>query len=335
MPDLNEIIKSALAKKYDDELFAHSFDPTDFISTGVPSIDYVLGRPGIACGRLTTVKGPMGSGKSALVHAMIAQCQRRGGTAVLLETENAVDLGRMSQLGVDVAALEPLIFQPSHVEEALNLIGDVILTVREQEPNGLVLVAWDSVAATPTKKEIEGESGDASMGMHARLLSQGLRKYTGLIAKHRIALVLVNQVREKIGGMPFADNSVMIADKPISYHSTTILDVRRTGTIKDKSAYDPTGISMEVRVQKQKLAPPYRKAEVRLDFGTGGFEVLAAWLDIAVQVEVVTKNGSWYVYGDQKFQAKTWEKVTQETDVLDRVRAAAFPAERPLATAVA
>lgn len=300
-----EVIRRTLEKKFGDTL-EQTFTPTAYISTGIPTIDYALARPGIACGRVTVIKGNYATGKSSILHTMIADCQRKGGVAVLLETEDAIDLKRMSVLGVDVDKLKPLIFQPGCMEEAINLMGELIELVRDTDEDCPVLIGWDSIASTPTRREVEGEAGLATMGEHSRLIGGMFRKYTGILSKQRVALVLVNQTRSKVATMPmpFADNSTMIAEKPLMYHASVVLDVRRVGTIKEKGK-DATGINLEVYVQKNKLGAPYRTGAVDLDFQQG-FLLNDAWMDLGVETGVLKKNGAWLSYGETKFQAKDW-----------------------------
>lgn len=319
----DSVLKKALLKEYGESIFHHSFKPTGYIPTGIPTLDYALGRPGYACGRVTVIRGDPSTGKSSLLHKAIAETQRLGGTAVLLETEDAIDLDRMAQLGVDIDKLSPLIFQPDTVETTLNLMSKVIEVVRQEAPDDLVLIGWDSVAATPTQREIDGEVGDASYGAHSRLISQAMRMLTRKISSHRICVIIVNQSKTKATTMPFQDPTTMIADRPLFFHATALLDVKRTGKEKAKGE-DPTGINMGITVNKNKLAAPYRVADVDLSF-TQGFDIPGSWLELGEKVGVLKKNGAWYTWNDQKFQARDWPNILMSTDVVDKIREVAFP----------
>jgi recombination protein RecA len=312
---VRDVVRQAVEKAVGDDVFDLTVEPTGYVSTGLPTVDYAIGRPGIPLGRLTVIRGEPATGKSSLLHAAIAAVQRVGGVAALLETEDALDFTRMRALGVDVDDL--VLLHPRCVEQALDAIGALIDTIRSAAVGVPVLIGWDSVAATPTRAELTAEAGAPTMGLHARLLSQALRKYTPRIAREQVALVIVNQTRHRMVSLPYADPTTMIAHLPLSFHATLIFDVRRVGVLRGgRGGGPPTGIEMEVRVAKNKLAPPLRTASVQLDF-TRGFDIPRAWLDLALAVGVVERRGSWYrpTDGGPPFQERAWA-----TDVLPRLR---------------
>lgn len=269
--------------------------PTDFISTGVPSVDHALGRPGIACGRLTVIRGAPSVGKSSLLYYLMAETQRRGGLAILFETELGIERERLEQFGIIWDDL--IVVQPDCVEETLNKIEKTVEAVRENDEDILCLIGWDSVAATPTRRELDEDNDTVSVGAHSRVIGRGLRKLTALIARHKIAFVIVNQFREKVGGMPFADNKTMLADNPLRFHASMIIDATQVGVIRTAKGTDPIGADIQFDISKNKLASPRRRVQVPFYYKTG-FDIGQSWLDMAEKTAVVKKTGAWYTFPD-------------------------------------
>lgn len=270
----------------------------DFISTQCLALDLALNMPGIPVGRLTVVRGWESSGKTSLVTHLLAETVRRGGIAALLDGEFAFDEARAARLGL---AREDLILaQPETVEETIKLLEDTIKAVREETPDALATVVWDSVGGTPTKDEIEGEFGDSKpIGQHAKLISAALRRIMGTVSKQNIALVIVNQNRESLNMGPFAssDSSTMIARRPLQFHASVIIDMRKAEelrTAKDGPAY---GILAKAKIAKNKCSDPFGKAEMRVLFDTG-FDNNYSHFQAALKLGMVVKKSSWYRMAD-------------------------------------
>ena len=268
------------------------------ISTGSISIDHALGIGGVPRGRVVEIFGPEASGKTTLTLQIIAQAQRRGGAAAFVDAEHALDPTYAKKLGVDLDNL--LVAQPDHGEQALEIVEVLVRS------GGADVVVVDSVAALVPRAEIDGEMGDAQVGLQARLMSQALRKLTAVVAKSSTCLVFINQLREKIGVM-FGNPETTTGGRALKFYSSIRVDIRRIGAIKDGDQV--TGSRTRVKIVKNKVAPPFRIAEFDLMYGEGVSRE-GDLLDLAVANRLVEKSGTWFSYdGERLGQGR--EKVKQ------------------------
>ena len=260
----------------------------DFIPTGAINLDAAIGVGGIPRGRVTEIFGPESSGKTTLALHVAGNAQRAGGVAAYIDAEHALDMDYARKLGVDVDNL--LISQPDTGEQGLE-ICDILV-----RSSAVDVVVIDSVAALVPKAEIEGDMGDAHVGLQARLMSQALRKLAGAISRSRTAVIFINQLREKIGVM-FGNPETTTGGRALKFYASVRLDVRRIGPVKEKDAV--VGSQVRVKVVKNKVAPPFRQAEFDIMYDEGICHT-ALITDIAAEAGIIQKSGAWYTYGDQR-----------------------------------
>ncbi len=258
------------------------------VSTGSLSLDAALGVGGIPRGRVTEIFGPEASGKTTLVLHIIAETQKTEGLAAFIDAEHALDPSYARKLGVDIDNL--LVSQPDNGEQALE-IAEVLV-----RSSALSVIVIDSVAALVPRAELEGDMGDAHMGLQARLMSQALRKLAGLVSKSNTALIFTNQIREKIG-IFFGNPETTTGGRALKFYSSVRLDIRRIGTIKEGE--DIVGSRTKVRVVKNKVAVPFKEAEFDILYGEG-ISREGDLLDLAIQKQIVTKTGAWYSFGEER-----------------------------------
>ncbi len=258
------------------------------IPTGALSLDIALGVGGIPRGRITEIYGPESSGKTTVALHMIAEAQKMGGYAAFIDAEHALDPVYARKLGVDVDNL--LISQPDNGEQALEIADALVRS------GAIDIIVIDSVAALVPRAEIEGEMGDSHVGLQARLMSQALRKLTGIISRSKTATIFINQIREKVGVM-FGNPETTTGGRALKFYSTIRLDVRRVETLKNGN--EMIGSRTRVKVVKNKIAPPFRQAEFDIMYGEG-ISLEGCLVDLGVEYGIINKSGAWYSYGDER-----------------------------------
>lgn len=260
----------------------------DSIGSGALSLDLALGIGGYPKGRIVEVFGPESSGKSTLSLHAVAEAQKQGGVCAYIDTEHALNSSYAQNLGVKLDSL--LLSQPDYGEQALEIAETLVRS------GAIDLIVIDSVAALVPKSEIEGDMGDAQMGMQARLMSQALRKLTAIVNKSKCVVIFVNQIREKLGVM-FGNPETTPGGRALKFYSSIRIDIRRIETLK--KGVEVTGIKSRIKIVKNKVAPPFRFTEVEIKFGEG-ISYEADLIDLATNYDILEKSGTWYSYNDQR-----------------------------------
>lgn len=314
--NLNAIEKNKIAYFLGSEYAPTQF--TDFIHTGSSILDLAISNRkngGIACGRITELQGNEGAGKSLIAAHALADTQKRGGVAVLIDTETAVNYDFFEAIGLDMTKL--VYVSENVIEKIFTIIEKIIESVRSSDKDKLVTIVVDSVAGATTEVEAESEHGkDGYATGKAIIISKALRKITKLIGDQKIALIFTNQLRQKLNAMPFQDPYTTSGGKAIAFHASTRIRLSLTGTLKDKDD-DAIGVKVKAKVIKNRVGPPYREAQFNIRFDKG-IDDLASWYDVMKDRKVVKVEGAWAIWKNpddgksHKFQKNTMEKFFQD-----------------------
>ena len=267
-------------------------NPVESISTGSVSLDNILGIGGVPRGRIIEIYGPESSGKTTVCLHIIAEAQKAGGLAAFIDAEHALDVGYAKKLKVDVNNL--LISQPDYGEQALEIVDTLVRS------NALDVIVIDSVAALVPRSEIEGEMGDAQMGVQARLMSQALRKITGAVSRSKTSVIFTNQLRSKIGVM-FGSPETTTGGNALKFYASLRMDIRRIAAIKNGE--DVVGNRTKVKVVKSKVAPPFKITEFDILYNEG-ISKAGDLIDLGVNNGIIKKSGAWFTYGEDRFQGR-------------------------------
>jgi len=265
-----------------------SIEPVETISSGALSLDLALGVGGYPKGRIVEIFGPESAGKSTLCLHAVAEAQKAGGVCAYIDTEHALNPSYAQSLGVNLESL--FLSQPDYGEQALEIAETLVRS------NAIDVIIIDSVAALVPKSEIEGDMGDSQVGVQARLMSQALRKLTGIVNKSKTVVIFVNQIREKIGVM-FGNPETTPGGRALKFYSSIRIDIRRIESVK--SGVDITGNKVKVKIVKNKVAPPFKFTELEIEFGKG-ISSEGDLLDLAVNMSIIDKAGTWFSYGSER-----------------------------------
>jgi recombination protein RecA len=293
----------------------------DAVSTGSLSIDSAIGIGGVPRGRITEIFGPESSGKTTFCLQVIAEAQKKGGIAAFIDTEHALDVNYAQRIGVDLNNL--LLSQPEFGEQALDIVETLVRS------NAIDVIVIDSVAALTPRVEIEGEMGDAQMGSQARLMSQAMRKLNAAIGKSKTVVIFTNQLRNKIG-IVYGNPETTTGGNALKFYASVRIDVRRKDIIKDGA--DIIGNRVKVKIVKNKVAPPFKEVEVDILYNEG-ISKIGDIIDIATDLNIINKSGSWLSYGEERAQGReAFKKLLKEnTELYNKletaVRAVLFPEE--------
>lgn len=282
----------------------------DVISTGCLSLDYALGVGGIPRGRIVEIFGPQSGGKTTMSLHILSECQKLGGTAAFIDAEHSLSLKYANEIGVDCSQL--LLSQPDYGEQALEIVETLVRS------GAIDIIVVDSVAALTPKAEIEGDMGQFHLAVQARLMSQAMRKLTALVDKSKTCLIFINQLRDKVGVM-FGPTEETPGGKALKFYSSIRIDVRKITSLKNNN--EVYGNKTKIKIVKNKVAPPFREVEVDIIFGKG-IDVIGDIINLALQLKLITKSGTWFTYKESRFQGRYQliEFFKNETEIFENLR---------------